>query len=96
MCGKRVTQRPFWTPPFARSPASPYSGQKLAVGNPPSYCKHGVLEDDAGVEKSGISNQFMMLRCQKVLTAPQNSARQCGHWPTMRTTAELHWVSDWN
>jgi len=49
MCGKRVTQRPFWTPPFARSLASPYSGQKLAVGNPPSYCKHGVLEDDAGV-----------------------------------------------
>ena len=29
-------------------------------------------------------------------TDAQNSALQCGHWPTMRRTAELQRVSPWS
>jgi hypothetical protein len=31
-----------------------------------------------------------------MLTEPQNSDAQCGHWPTMRRAAWEHGVSDWS
>jgi hypothetical protein len=30
------------------------------------------------------------------LTSPQNWDLQCGHWPTIRSAAELQGVSDWS
>jgi len=39
------------------------------------------------------SSNLLQLWCSGRRCAPQNSALQCGHWPTIRTTAELHGVS---
>jgi hypothetical protein len=51
-------QHPFWTPLSARSPALPYSGQRLAVGSPLSYCRHDVREDDAKIEEMASASKI--------------------------------------
>lgn len=48
---KGAMQHPFWTPPFARSPAWPCSFQRLAVGNPPNCYRRGVPVDDARTKR---------------------------------------------
>jgi hypothetical protein len=42
------------------------------------------------------SSSLLQLWCSGRRCAPQNSDRQCGHWPTMRRTAELQGVSAWS
>lgn len=44
----------------------------------------------------GMNEWHASERDDRGRTAPQNSTRQWGHWPTMRRTAELQGVSAWS
>jgi hypothetical protein len=97
-------------PLSARSLASPCSYRTPAVDSLPGCCSCGVPVDGANGESNNVSS-LRHLRGEpeasrktteegqkkmRELTVPQNWARQCGHCPTMRRTAELQGTSPWS
>lgn len=51
-----------------------------------------VIRSQHNDEQCGLVNKNKG-RGPEILTVPQNWFRQCGHCPTIRRAAELHWVS---
>lgn len=87
-------QQPSWKLLSAHSPTSTCSGRMPAGGSLPSWNSYDVQEVYAIIR----SDEHYFGPSKSVLTEPQNWTLQCGHCPTMRKAAELHWstVSIWN
>ena len=96
--GGQVMPSPSWRPQYARSPASPCSSRTPAAYSSRGSGSRGAQACDAARQKRRPAGQTRMThaRGDRVRTVPQNSCTQWGHLPTMRRTAWLQGVSDWN